>query len=516
MSVQRAQKGLKQLISLAPALGRIVRNGIEDMVPISQIHPGDTLRILPGETIPVDGVVLANSTTIDQSVISGESLPVDKTVGDPVYCGSINCFGSVDIEATAVGEDSTLQKLIQLVREAEQNKAPLQRIVDKWAAWLVPIVLVIALVAWLLTQDVVRAVTILVVFCPCALVLATPVSIVAAIGQATKHGVIIKSGDALEQMGKADCLAFDKTGTLTAGNTTVSDILPNDNASRDGLLQLAASAETYSEHPLAKAIVAAAADRGLPQLISKGFVMIPGKGVESTVDNKQVLCGNYDWLAERGVVINPGFNLKLDRLRYEGKATVLVSSEGEFCGVIALSDTLRQPVPNTIHELHQIGAETVLLTGDHQQSADYFALLAGIRSVHAGLQPADKVAMIKRLQSNGRIVCMVGDGVNDAPALKTANVGVAMGSLGSDIAIEASDIALMSDDITKVSYIKRLSNATVRLIMLNISLSMVINVLAVAFAMLGFLEPVSAALVHNVGSVIVVLNAAFLYDRDFG
>jgi len=515
-TVERAKKGIKQLISLAPAQGRVIKGGKEEIIPIEQVKMDDILRVLPGEAIPADGEILSGNTSIDQSIITGESLPVDKSVGDSVYCGTINRFGSIDIRAIKVGEDSSLQKLIHLVQEAEHNKAPMQRIVDKWAAWLVPIALMTAIVTYLITWDIVRAVTILVVFCPCALALATPTSIMAAIGQATKHGVIIKSGDALERMGKVDCIAFDKTGTLTYGNLTISDVIAFDpGMTENDILSLTASVEAHSEHPLGKAIVANAREQGLALFPVEDFNMKPGKGISAVLNDGQVLCGNSTWLKESGVVLSDDINASLERLHGQGKAAVLVSIAGICKGIVALSDTLRGTAKNIIQELKKTNTDAVLLTGDHRQTAYFFAELVGIESVYAELLPAKKVERIKEMQINGRNVCMIGDGVNDAPALKTANVGIAMGSMGSDIAIEAADIALMGDDIEKIPYLKRLSNATVKLIKFNISLAMFINFVAIILSVLALLNPITGALVHNAGSVLVVLNAALLYDRKY-
>lgn len=515
-TVERAKKGIKGLISLTPETGRRLVNGNQEIVNTEQIQRDDVLRVLPGETIPVDGEIIAGNTSIDQSIITGESLPVDKVIGDEVFCGTFNRFGSIDMRATKVGEDSSLQKLIRLVQEAENNKAPMQRIVDKWATWLVPIALGIAVVTYLISWDIVRAVTILVVFCPCALALATPTSIMAAIGQATKHGVIIKSGEALENMGKADVIAFDKTGTLTYGNLSVSDIVPlNPELSKEELLQLTASAESRSEHPLGKAVVAYAKNKGIAIEDVESFNMIPGKGISAELNNRTYLFGNSAFLSENGVSIGAQEQKKLEQIRKQGKATILVSDGKSVIGIVALSDTLRPIAKEIIQELHDAGTDAVLLTGDHAQTAEYFAQQVGINCVHSELLPAQKVEQIRVLQNAGRIVCMIGDGVNDAPALKTANVGVAMASMGSDIAIEAADIALIGDDIEKIPYLKRLSNATIRLIKFNITLSMAINFVAIVLSVMGILGPISGALVHNAGSVLVVLNAALLYDRKY-
>lgn len=515
-TAERAKRGLEKLISLAPQQGRRMIGGREEMIKAEDIRVEDILRILPGETIPVDGEIIRGSTSIDQAVMTGESLPVDKAPGDRVFCGTINRFGAVDIRAAKVGEDSSLQKVIRMVREAEDKKAPMERIADKWATWLVPVALLIAVITGVASKDIVRAVTVLVVFCPCALVLATPTAVMAAIGQAAKYGVIIKSGDALERMGRADTIAFDKTGTLTKGNLVVADIYPfSKDMDQKQLLGLTASGEVYSEHPLAKAITAHGKEQGAELMQAKDFQMIPGKGIKAEVNGKRLLCGNPDFIREHQIPIEEDASITLSRFHSQGKAVVLVAYETQLVGVVTLSDTLRETSKEVIKELKKAHTQVVLLTGDHEQAARYFADQAGIHDVHAGLLPAQKAEKIQRMQEEGRNICMVGDGINDAPALKTANVGVAMGTMGSDIAVDAADIALMGDDISKISYVKKLSNEAVKTIKLSISLSLCINFAAIFLSIAGVLTPTTGALVHNAGSIFVVLIAAHLYDRRF-
>ena len=515
-TTNRAKKGLKKLISLAPTQGRRIRDRKEEMIPAEDIRKGDVLRILAGEIIPVDGKILNGETSVDQSIMTGESLPVDKAVGDEVFCGTINRYGSIDITATKVGEDSSLQKLIRMVEDAENKQAPMQRIADRVASWLVPVALLIAILAYVFTRNIVTGVTVLVVFCPCALVLATPTAIMAAIGQATKHGVIIKSGESLEKMGKVDTIAFDKTGTLTYGRLEISDVISFDSSlTEKELLTLTASAEDKSEHPLGKAIVAGAKEQNLPLTESEDFKMVAGKGISAKVSGRSLLCGNEKYLLEYGVTVDRQVHGTLEKLRTEGKASILVAEKGVCIGVIALSDVLRPEVKDMVSRLTAMHTSTVLLTGDNRKTADYFAKQAGISEVRAELLPEEKVQNVESLREAGRKVCMIGDGVNDAPALKTADVGVAMGSMGSDIAVEAADIALMSDDISKIPYLKRLSNATVRTIQFSITLSMYINFVAIVLSLLEILTPVTGALVHNAGSCFVVLLAALLYDRKF-
>lgn len=516
MTTNRAKKGLKNLLNLAPVQGRKLENGKEIIIPAEKIRRDDVLRVLPGETFPVDGVVIDGETSADQSIMTGESLPVDKVKEDEVFCGTLNCYGAVDIKATNVGQDSSLQKLIRMVQDAENKQAPMQRIADKCASWLVPVALMIAIIAGFVTRDIVRAVTVLVVFCPCALVLATPTAIMAAIGQATKHGVIIKSGEALEKMGKVDTIAFDKTGTLTYGKLHVSDIISFHNEmDSNHILRMVASAEAKSEHPLGKAIVNEALRKKMDIVTSSDFKMVAGKGIVAVVAARKMICGNEKFLNENNVPINKKISDTIVRLRKEGKASILVAEENICIGIIALTDVIRPEAQKVIQQLSEMGTRTVLLTGDNKRTADYFASGAGISEVYAELLPDKKVESIQHLQSDNRKVCMIGDGVNDAPALKIAEVGVAMGDMGSDIAVDAADIALMSDDISKVPYLKRLSNATVKTIKLSITLSMCINFVAILLSVTGILNPTTGALVHNAGSCFVVLIAALLYDRKF-
>ena len=515
-TAERSRRGLKDLISLAPQQGRRILNGKEEIINTKEIKVGYILRVLPGEAMPVDGKIISGNTSVDQAIMTGESLPVDKEVGDDVFCGTINRFGSVDIEATNVGEDSSLQKLIRMVQDAEKKQAPIQRIADKWATWLVPIALLIAIATHFITGDIVRAVTVLVVFCPCALVLATPTAIMAAIGQATKHGVIIKSGEALEKMGKVDTIAFDKTGTLTFGELEVSDTISfSEELDENELLTLVASAESRSEHPLGKAIVADAKAKDLALIELSEFRVEAGKGIYAMVSDRQMLCGNEKHLTENGIDIPEQVRNTLETLRNQGKASILAAVDGLCVGVVGLSDVLRSTAKDVISELREMETQTVLLTGDNRRTADYFAKQVGITTVRAELLPEQKVQAIAQLQEEGKTVCMIGDGVNDAPALKTASVGIAMGAMGSDIAVDAADIALMSDDISKIPYLKRLSNATVRTVKFSISLSLFINFVAILMSFMGWLTPTTGALVHNAGSVFVVLIAALLYDRKF-
>ena len=517
-TTERAKKGLKKLISLAPVKGRKIQDNKEMMVPVESIQSGDYLRILPGETIPVDGRIINGETTVDQSIMTGESIPVDKIIDDDVFGGTINCFGAIDIIATKVGEDSSIQKMIQLIKNAEQKQAPIQRIADIVASRLVPIALMIACIGYLITGNIIVGVTVLVVFCPCALVLATPTAVMAAIGQATKHGVIIKSGEILETMGKVDTMAFDKTGTLTRGQLAVQSILAVDvdtDYSETDILQLAASAEAKSEHPIGKAIVSHAIEQDLEILDTTSFTMFVGKGIIAVIKGRELYCGNERFLEEHNIIVSESIQQAINVYRSEGKVSVIIADREHIIGIITLSDTMRNDVINMISAISSLDMTTVLLTGDSEEAATYIGKKSGVSEIHAELLPGEKVSIIESLQGKHHKVCMVGDGINDAPAMKIADVSIAMGTIGSDIAIETADIALMSDDLSKIPYIKRLSDATIKTIKFSIALSMVINCIAIILSLLEVLTPTTGALVHNVGSCLVVLIAARLYDRKF-
>lgn len=405
MTTDRAKKGLKKLIRLAPTQGRRIMDddlGQEEMIPADQIRQNDILRILPGETVPVDGIIIRGETSIDQSIMTGESLPVDKGIGEDVFCGTVNCFGSIDMRATKVGEDSSLQKLIRMVRDAENKQAPMQRIADKWASWLVPVAMMIAIITGFATQDIVRAVTVLVVFCPCALVLATPTAIMAAIGQATKHGVIIKSGEALENMGKVNTIAFDKTGTLTYGKLEVSDIISFDKSiSENELLTLAASAEARSEHPLGKAIVAYAREKGMVLRDSDSFQMQRGKGICAEVSGRKLYLGNEKYILQSGITLPQNVEKELEKLRMQGKASIIAADGNSCFGMLALSDVLRPEAGEMVSKLSDMNTDAVLLTGDNKKTAAYFATQAGITKVKADLLPEEKVQSISEIQEQG-------------------------------------------------------------------------------------------------------------------
>ncbi|MBQ9420865.1 MAG: cation-translocating P-type ATPase, partial [Lachnospiraceae bacterium] len=486
-------------------IARVISEKGQDFVHVEEVRVGDILRVLPGETVPVDGVILSGQTSINQAVMTGESLPVDKTVGDEVSSGTVNQFGSFDMEATKVGEDSSIQRMIRLVQSADADKAKIVGLADRWATWIVVIALSAAALTWIFTGEIIRAVTILVVFCPCALVLATPTAIMAAIGNATKHGFLVREGDALERLAKANRITFDKTGTLTYGTPVVTEVRSISEYSDDEIYAFAASAEKLSEHPLGKAILKCyGKEVGTPE----EFLMEPGAGVSALVNGKNVLAGNRKLLGDRGI----SFPETQDAARHisQGSTVIYVAVDGVPAGYVALSDTLRTEASEMIDRIKSLGITPVLLTGDHENSASFISRQLGIQDVAANCLPEDKLAAIGSYQANGDSVCMIGDGINDAPALKKADVGIAMGGVGSDIAVDAADIALVDDEIKELPHLLALSRRMMTTIKVNLTFSMTLNFLAITLAITGLLGPVIGALVHNAGSVLVIINSALL------
>ena len=510
VTVARARAGIEKLVHLTPQTARLLLPDGENIVPAEQVRVGDRLRVLPGESIPVDGVITSGQTSINQAVMTGESLPVDKTVGDEVSSGTVNQFGAFEMRATKVGEDSSIQRMIRLVQSADAGKARIVGLADRWATWIVVVALTAAALTWLITGEIIRAVTILVVFCPCALVLATPTAIMAAIGNATRHGFLVREGDALERLAAVRKIAFDKTGTLTYGTPRVVAVASTlAGLDRAGLYALAAGAEQLSEHPLGKAVVAGYREENSGEIApAESFEMLPGRGVSAVVDGRRVLAGNPQLLADHGVAVSP--DAERQRLLEEGATMIYVAADGVFAGYLALSDTLRAESAATIAALEAAGVRPVLLTGDHESAAGAIAARLGIREVRAGCLPEDKLEEIGRWQRDGVHVCMIGDGVNDAPALKKADVGIAMGGVGSDIAVEAADIALVDDEVKELPHLMALSRRMMSTIRMNLTFSMGLNFLAIFLAMAGTLNPVVGALVHNAGSVAVILNSALL------
>ncbi len=524
-TVDRAKKGLNDLISSAPKKAKkLIKTNdsytVEE-VPIEEIENGDLIRVMPGEIISVDGIIKEGFSSIDQSILTGESLPVDKTVGDEVFCGSMNCFGSIDIIAKDV-ENSSLQKFIDLVERAEKEQTPMQTVIDRLAVKLVPTALLIAIATFVimvlskfdLYTSINRAVTVLVVFCPCALFLSTPTAVMASIGQASKHGVIIKTFNALEKLAKVNKIAFDKTGTLTYGKLNVNDIENFSEFSDEKIMSLISSLESKSEHPIAKSVTEYLDKKNIKKKVVENFKMKIARGVEGEILGNKYFCGNEKYFRENNINIKDNVKEKIEKYSSEAKNIILFGDEKEVLSIVTLSDTLRENAKEMVEKLKSFEIEPLLLTGDNLSTAKYFSEKVGITNVKAELSPEEKFENIKSLKENN-VVCMIGDGINDAPALKLSDVSVAMGKTGSDISIESANIVLMGHDVSKIVYLKKLANATVKTIKFNIVASLLINFVAVILSILGVLNPLVGAIVHNLGSILVILNASLLYDRKF-
>lgn len=509
LTVSKARAGIEKLVHLTPQTARILTADGEKIIPAEQVAIGDRIRVLPGETIPVDGVIVSGQTSINQAVMTGESLPVDKTAGDEVSSGTVNQFGAFEMEANKVGEDSSIQRMIRLVQSADAGKAKIVGLADRWATWIVVIALSAAALTWLFSGEIIRAVTILVVFCPCALVLATPTAIMAAIGNATKHGFLVREGDALERLAKVSKITFDKTGTLTYGTPKVTAIGVCSGFTEQEVYAYAAAVERFSEHPLGKAIVSCYKQESAPELLqAEQFTMIPSEGVTGVVNGKSVKAGNLKLLKD--LPISHDFAAAAGKYLLDGCTVIYVAVDNSLAGYIVLSDTVRQESAKMIRDLHTLGVQPVLLTGDNQNAANVIGGQLGIEEIYANCLPEDKLKHIGAYQQRGQEVCMIGDGINDAPALKKANVGIAMGGVGSDIAVDAADIALVDDEIKELPHLLALSKKMMKTIKLNLTFSMGLNFLAIALAITGVLGPVVGALVHNAGSVVVIINSALL------
>ena len=521
VTVAKARAGLEKLVHLTPRTARVLRDGQEVTIPAQEVLVHDILRVLPGETIPVDGVITDGETSVNQSALTGESLPVDKHPGDQVSSGTVNQFGTFLMRAVKVGDDSSIQRMIRLVQSADAGKAKIVGLADRWATWVVVIALSAAVLTYLVTHELLRSVTILVVFCPCALVLATPTAIMAAIGNTTKRGILVREGDALERLAKVKRVTFDKTGTLTYGTprvVAVQSFLPQ--LEDHTLFYIAACAEQRSEHPLGKAIVSSFRQAHPEQSLTEPerFAMLPGKGLAASLQGRTLLAGNEQLLAAHQLPLSPQHKLAARHFLAQGCTVTYLALDGQIAGFIALADTIRETAASTVAELRSLGIEPVLLTGDNENAARHISHQLDIRDIHAACLPEDKLCCIQEYQRRGEPVCMIGDGINDAPALKLAQVGIAMGGIGSDIAVEAADIALVDDDISRLPHLFRLAKKMMSTIRLNIAFSMGLNFLAIILAISGIMNPVVGALVHNAGSVAVILNSALLlkWNRDKG
>jgi P-type Cu+ transporter len=502
-----ARRAVKELTALAPQSARLERGGVEVKVPLSEVRPGDVVIVRPGEKIPVDGEVIAGQATVDQSAITGESMPVEVSDGATVYAATLAHLGSLRVRAVHIGADTTFGRVIKLVEEAEAHRGEVQRFADKFTAYYLPIVATIAALTFLLRRDPLATAAVLLVACSCAIALATPIAMLASIGAAARRGLMIKGGKYLEVLAQADVLLLDKTGTLTLGRPQLTDVVSRNGLSERELLSLAASAERYSEHPVAEAVRAAARRRQLPLQDALNFEAIPGMGIRAQVNGHTLTIGNHRLLAAAPELSEAA------AFEAQGKTVLYVADANNIIGLMAIADTLRPEVPQAIEEVRRLGIGRIeLLTGDNERVA---AGLAGRLEVpyRANLLPQDKINIVKAYQAQGHKVIMVGDGVNDAPALAQADVGIVMGAAGSDVALEAAHVALMRDDWLLVPELFRIAQRTMRVVKSNLGFTVVFNLVGVALAALGFLPPILAAAAQSLPDLGILANSSRLLRR---
>ncbi len=516
LTIARTGRAIRSLMDLVPERARVLRNGRELEVNIDEVRIGDIAVVHPGERIPVDGTITKGRGEVDQAPITGESMPVTKGPGDPVFGGTINQLGALRIQVTRVGEDTTLSTIIHLVHRAQAEKPPIERIADRFAAWFTPVILALAALVWGITGEVLRAVTVLVVACPCAMVIAAPTAVVAGIGNAARKGILIKGGAVLETISRLTVFAFDKTGTLTYGMPMVKTVAAFEGFSSRDVIGLAAAAEKSSGHPLARAVLDHAEALNLAVATPDETQVIVGLGVRARRGEQEILVGNPALFEEKGITLHGPARALLGQTTEAGMTGVLVSVDNRLAGGIGIADTLRPEVGSAVKDLRRLGINRVImLTGDTVKVARSALAGAGLDDIAADLMPDQKLSYINRLRSSGEIVAMVGDGINDAPALVEADVGIAMGSIGTDTAIEAADIALTTDDLGRVSEAIALSRQTLKVIKQSFAISIGINVLALILAGTGGIGPVAGAFIHNIGSVIVVGNSSRLIGYRF-
>ncbi|WP_407421167.1 heavy metal translocating P-type ATPase [Methanobrevibacter sp.] len=500
-TVIKTQGRIEELVNIIPQVATRIKNGIEEKISVENVCVGDILKVLPGENIPTDGVIIAGETSIDQSTLTGESIPVDKKEYEKVYSGTINLYGSFTMKTTKISQESSLQKLIRLVESSKPENAKIVRTADKWATMIVVIAFTAAVLTYLFTFEISRSVTILVVFCPCALVLATPTAIMAAIGNLTKYGILVKDGASLEELAHVDELVFDKTGTLTYGTPKVVNVISN---CPQEMMYLLTSLESRSEHPLAKAIVKDYEGDDLAEV--SDFKMHIGKGVSGNINGSKVIAGN------RKLIESEDIPLEYFQEPQNGEIEMYVAKDWEIMGKVYLADTLRETSKQAIRNLKRLRVKTTLLTGDNEKTANHIAEQVKVRNVKSNCLPEDKTEYIKREQMLGHKVAMIGDGINDAPSLRKANVGIAMGSVGSDISVEAANITLINDNIEDIPHLIGIARQTIRIISTGIGFALSLNIIAMALAISGLLNPIEGALIHNIGSVIVIIYSSTLVN----
>jgi Cd2+/Zn2+-exporting ATPase len=514
VTVGKARNAISSLIQLSPRTAWVRRGDEELQVPIEDVKPTEVVIVKPGDRIPVDGKIVSGCGSVNQATLTGESVPVEKDVGDKVYCGTINESGSCEIEATQVADDTKLAQIKRLILEAQSEKSPIQRIMDRFSRYFIPAIIFVALATFLLTGEIIRAITILIVACPCALVLGTPTAVVAAIGNAARRGILIKGGAYLEQMGRLKTLLMDKTGTLTEGRPKVVEMTTFDGWDEKELFYWAAIAEKRSEHPLARAVTRKAEELGLNVPHPVSFGNLRGKGVKAQWDSKAIVVGTSEMMKGEGIEIPVSAREALESKQSEGMTPLLVAVDQRLVGIISIADTLREGAKDAIDQIREQGVSEIwMLTGDSPRVADRIGRELGIR-YEAKLLPEDKVASVREWKRKGRVVAMIGDGVNDAPALAAADIGIAMGAVGTDVAIETADIALMTDELKKIPMVVRLSRRALRVIKENLAFAIAFNTVLVLLSAQGLMTMILGAVLHQASSLLVILNSMRLLRKE--
>jgi heavy metal translocating P-type ATPase len=513
VTVGKARKAIASLIQLSPKTAWVRRENEEVQVPIEDVKPKEVVIVRPGERIPVDGKIISGCGSINQSTLTGESIPIEKETGDKVYCGTFNESGSCEIEATQVADDTKLAQIKRLILEAQAEKSPTQRVVDRFSRYFIPAIILIAFATFLVTGEIIRAITILIVACPCALVLGTPTAVVAAIGNAARQGILIKGGAYLEQMGRLKTLLMDKTGTLTHGRPKVVELNALDGMDEKEVLYWAAIAEKRSEHPLARAITEKAEELGLITPHPHSFENFRGKGVKVQWNSKTIIVGSSEMMKSEGVDIPESAKGSLELKQSEGMTSLLVTLDRRLLGIISIADTLREGAKEAIDKIREQGVSEIwMLTGDSALAADRIGKQLGIR-YEANLLPEEKVMSVKEWKRKGRVVAMIGDGVNDAPALAAADIGIAMGAVGTDVAIETADITLMTDELEKIPTVIQLSQKALRVIKENLIFALVFNAVLVILSAQGWVTMILGAVMHQASSLLVILSSMRLLRK---
>jgi len=506
----RSRKAIGLLIKLAPKTARVIRDGTEVEIPLEEVKVGETVVVRSGERIPVDGLVTDGEASVNEAPITGESVPVDKTTGDKVFAGSVSSVGALEIETSRIGEETTLGRIIRQVEEAQENKAPVQRIADRFTTYFTPIVLAAAVLTYAITRDITNSITVLIVSCPCSVALATPLAVVAGIGKASKRGILIKGGVHLETLGRVDTVGLDKTGTLTFGTPQITDVIGLDRHDEREVVEMAAMTERHSEHPFAKAIMDRAEKFQIKVPEHRSCKILRGKGVTCEYGEGVVLMGNRRLMEDEGIGIDERTEQVIRQKEEEGKTALIIAHNNQICGVLCVADKDREESHEAIRLLKKDGLKLIMLTGDNPRTAHAIARHVGVDEVVSEALPEDKVRRVRELMAEGRTIAMVGDGINDAPVLAQANVGIAMGAAGTDIAIEAADVALMSDDLTKIHEAISLGKGTFRTIKVNLAAGVIFNIVGVFAAASGLLNPITAAVAHILPDLLVFLNSSRL------